>query len=56
MTSNADLGCYTKFDWLRQNVGPIKFHLTLFLRILRHYEKVPSAPTETRNYMKLKLT
>ena len=29
MTSNADLKCYTKFDWLMKNVEPIKFHVPL---------------------------
>ena len=29
ITSNADARCYTKFNWLEQNVEPIKFHVTL---------------------------
>ena len=31
LTSNADSRCYTKFDWLRKNVVPIKYHVKSLL-------------------------
>ena len=34
MTSKAKKKCYTKFDWLRKNVEPIKFHVRLLFSAL----------------------
>ena len=37
MMPNMDLVYCTKFDWLRKNAEPIKFHVTFFH--IRHIKK-----------------
>ena len=39
MTLNGSARCYTKFDWLKKSVHPIKFHVISIFRILGHSEK-----------------
>ena len=38
MTSNKDSQCYIKFDWLLENVEPIKFHVTFIFTRLTSFE------------------
>ena len=35
----TDAGCYRKFDWLRKNVEPVKFHVRLVCPEKRDYKE-----------------